>query len=131
MKPASARLPVSSIRRARPTRSSISAHSAPVRWSFQRIAGRSTASSAPSATRPCIWPEKPSGSPSFQPSSSRAERLACHQSSGSCSAQPGCGVESGYSRSTRASTSPAGEIAIALTPVVPTSSPVSLGSLRA
>ena len=42
---------------ARPTRSSISAHSAAVRWSFQRIAGRSTASSAPSATRPCIWPE--------------------------------------------------------------------------
>ena len=72
MKPASARFPVSSISRARPTRSSISAHSAPVRWSFQRIAGRSTASSAPSATRPCIWPEKPSGSPSFQPSSASA-----------------------------------------------------------
>ena len=43
MKPGSARLPVSSIRRSRPTRSSISAHSAAVRWSFQRIAGRSDA----------------------------------------------------------------------------------------
>ena len=44
MKPASARLPVSSIRRSRPTRASISAHSSPVRPSFQRIAGRSTRS---------------------------------------------------------------------------------------
>ena len=35
----SARLPVSSISRSSPTRASISAHSAPVRWSFQRIAG--------------------------------------------------------------------------------------------
>ena len=41
VKPVSARLPVSSISRSRPTRSSISAHSAAVRWSFQRIAGRS------------------------------------------------------------------------------------------
>ena len=40
MNPVSARLPVSAISRSRPIRSSISAHSAPVRWSFQRIAGR-------------------------------------------------------------------------------------------
>ena len=44
MKPGSARLPVLAIRLSRPSRSSISAHSAPVRWSFQRIAGRSTCS---------------------------------------------------------------------------------------
>ena len=48
---------------------------------------------------------------------------ARHQSSGSCSAQPGCGIESGYSSSARASTSPVSEIRIALTPVVPTSRP--------
>ena len=44
--PGSARLPVSSTSREKPTVSSISAHSAPVRWSFQRIAGRSTRSAA-------------------------------------------------------------------------------------
>ena len=67
-----------------------------VRWSFQRIAGRRTRSSASSTTSPCICPESPIG-----PSGSRA-RHACaarHQSSGSCSAQPGCGVESGYGSS--------------------------------
>ena len=66
MKPVSARLPVSAISRSSPTRSSISAHSAPVRWSFQRIAGRRTRSSASSTTSPCICPERPTG-PSGQP----------------------------------------------------------------
>ena len=42
VKPVSARLPVSWIRRSSPTRSSISAHSAAVRWSFQSSAGRTT-----------------------------------------------------------------------------------------
>ena len=59
MKPVSARLPVSETSRSNPTAASISAHSAAVRWSFQRIAGRSTRSAASSATSPCIWPEKP------------------------------------------------------------------------
>ena len=59
MKPVSARLPVRAISRSSPMRSSISAHSAPVRWSFQRIAGRSTRSAASRATRPCICPESP------------------------------------------------------------------------
>ena len=54
VKPVSARLPVSAIRRSRPTRSSISAHSAAVRPSFQRIAGRITSLAASSATKPCI-----------------------------------------------------------------------------
>ena len=59
MKPVSARLPVRAISSASPIRSSISAHSAAVRWSFQRIAGRSTASAESSATSPCICPESP------------------------------------------------------------------------
>ena len=44
VKPGSARLPVSSTSRSRPSVDSISSHSAPVRPSFQRIAGRMTAS---------------------------------------------------------------------------------------
>ena len=60
--------------------------------------------------------------------SCRERELGCArtQSSGSCSAQPGCGVESGYPSSADASTSPSGVIAIALTPVVPTSRPTSV-----
>ena len=56
VKPVSARLPVSRISRSSPTRSSISAHSAAVRWSFQRIAGRRTSPRSSRTTRPCIWP---------------------------------------------------------------------------
>ena len=44
-------------------------------------------------TRPCIWPESPIGGDSA-PSRASAASAARHQSSGSCSAQPGCGVES-------------------------------------
>ena len=94
VKPVSARLPVSAIRRSSPTRSSISAHSAAVRWSFQRIAGRSTRSSASSTTRPCICPESPIAAGSTS-SAASARCAACHQSSGSCSDQPGCGIDSG------------------------------------
>ena len=59
VKPGSARLPVSDSSRSSPIVSSISAHSAAVRWSFHRIAGRSTRSSASSATSPCICPDNP------------------------------------------------------------------------
>ena len=75
------------------SRSSISAHSAAVRPSFQRIAGRITRSSSSSTTRPCICPESP-----IRPGRDARASAACaarHQSSGSCSAQPGRGVESG------------------------------------
>ena len=41
-------------------------------------------------------------------SAASARSVARHQSSGSCSAQPGRGVESGYSSSALASTSPVG-----------------------
>src|SRR5262249_12662425 len=61
------------------------------------------------------------------PTATSARCAACHQSSGSCSAQPGRGVESGYPSSARASTLPRSSIAIALTPVVPTSMP-TIGS---
>ena len=93
MKPVRARLPVSAMRRSSPMRSSISAHSAAVRWSFQRIAGRRTSPRSSRQTRPCIWPDRPTR-PSEAPSRVSAASLARHQSSGSCSAQPGCGVES-------------------------------------
>ena len=92
MKPGSARLPVSASSRSSPSAASISAHSAPVRWSFQRIAGRSTRSPSSSTTSPCICPESPIGPAGIRASAACAAR---HQSSGSCSAQPGCGVESG------------------------------------
>ena len=42
-----------------PTRRSISAHSAAVRWSFQRIAGRITRRSRSRNTAPCICPVRP------------------------------------------------------------------------
>jgi glyoxylase-like metal-dependent hydrolase (beta-lactamase superfamily II) len=129
VKPVRARFPVSEIRRSRPMRSSISAHSAPVRWSFQRIAGLSTRSRSSRQTRPCIWPERPTRA-GCTPSVARAERLATHHCSGSCSDQPGCGVDSGYSSSALAMTSPSGVIAIALTAVVPTSRPTQIGSGR-
>src|SRR5262249_32113621 len=61
--------------------------------------------------------------PASTPSSASARSLARSQSSGSCSDQPGRGVESGYSSSAEATTSPSGVTAIALTPVVPTSRP--------
>ena len=95
VKPVSARLPVSSTRRSKPTRRSISSHCAAVRWSFHRIAGRITRSAASSATSPCIWPLSPMPAISSQSSASSAASVARHQSSGSCSAQPGRGVDSG------------------------------------
>src|SRR5919199_1479973 len=52
-----------------------------------------------------------------------AASAAFHQSSGSCSDHPGCGDKVPYGFSERASMSPSGERAMALTPVVPTSSP--------
>ena len=125
VKPVSARLPVAAISSSSPIRDSISSHSAPVRWSFQRIAGRSTCSSASSATSPCIWPDRPI--PATSPRAELLERLLRrrHQSSGSCSAQPGFGVESPYSSSARPTTSPSSEMASALRPLVPTSIPTA------
>ena len=52
------------------------------------------ARSASSTTSPCICPERPIAAGST-PSAASARCAACHQSSGSCSDQPGCGIESG------------------------------------
>ena len=125
VKPVSARLPVREISRSSPTRSSISAHSAAVRPSFQRIAGRTTSSCASSATRPCICPPRPmpAGSPARSRSRASTACDAVHQSCGSCSAHPGRGVASPYSSSSTASTSPSGPTAMPLVELVPTSSP--------
>ncbi len=64
MKPVRASFPVSSISRCRPTSSRISSHSAPVRWSFHRIAGRSGSSELSSRTAPCICPARPTAATS-------------------------------------------------------------------
>jgi len=81
-----------------PTRSSISRHSAEVRWSFQRIARRITRSFLSRKTEPCIWPDSPiaftsAGLTLACFTARRTERIvACHQSSGSCSLQRGLGT---------------------------------------
>ena len=96
MKPASARLPVSSISRSRPTRSSISSHCFCVRPSFHRIAGRSG--------RSFVVERDEAVHLARQPDAERAVGLALVEhlggglppvSSGSCSLQPGRGVDSG------------------------------------
>jgi hypothetical protein len=98
VKPVSERLPVASTSaESPPSRSSISAASVAVRWSFHSSAGRSTESDESRATSPCICPLRP-----MPPSSPTAELRvastfsdACHHSSGSCSVQPGRGVSNG------------------------------------
>ena len=57
--PVSASLPVISISRSGPTAARMASHSAAVRWSFHRIAGRRTSPAASSRTSPCIWPVSP------------------------------------------------------------------------
>ena len=65
----------------------------------------------------------PFGSPASSFSCFSTVSVARHQSSGSCSAQPGFGVERAYSASARASTVPSGSIAMPFVAVVPTSIP--------
>ena len=52
--------------------------------------------------------------------------VARHQSSGSCSDQPGFGVDSGYATSRRSSTSPSSATAMTFTAEVPTSMPIAV-----
>ena len=88
VKPVSARLPVSRIRRSRPTRSSISAHSAAVRWSFQRIAGRIALAAVVEDDEP-VHLARPADRRRLDRELVRARPASrVHQSSGSCSAQP-------------------------------------------
>ena len=116
--PASARFPVSEIRRSRPTRSSISAHSAAGAAVVPEDRRPDHAIAASSTTSPCICPDRPIG-PDGQPRQSRLGR-----------APPVLGILLGPARtrrrkrvpsSARPSTRPSGSIATALTPVVPTS----------
>ena len=69
---ARARGSAASARRARGSRRT----RAPVRWSFQRIAGRSTSPRASSSTRPCIWPVSPTAATSAPGRPGVGERLA-------------------------------------------------------
>ena len=125
VKPVSARLPVSSISRSRPTRSSISAHSAPVRWSFQRIAGRSTRSCASSATRPCIWPESPIAAGSTPSVRERRLRRLPPVLGILLRTIPAAASRADSRAPPARATSPLSVTATALTPVVPTSRPTS------
>ena len=121
----------SAVSRSAPVRRSIN-HSSPTRSSISPRISRALVVPEDRGRRPValvertrvIWPEKPidAGSTSR---SARAASVARHQSSGSCSAQPGLGIESGYSRSARPTISPSGVSASALTPLVPTSIPTS------
>ena len=83
-------------------------------------------------TDECICPEMPIAATRAS-AASRAPRaidasVACHHASGSCSAQPGCGVDIVSGDVADATTSPLGATRIALTPLVPTSSPRKSGS---
>ncbi len=80
--------------RSRPTRSVISSHCLPLRWSHQMMERRNTLPALSSITRPCICPERPT--PFMSAGSTRLSLITCsmvaaaalHQSPGSCSAQP-------------------------------------------
>ncbi len=129
VKPVKASLPVSSIKRVFPKRRRISSHCGPVRWSFQRMAGRKTSPASSNRVRPCICPVKPTAATSSpeSPISAKTWRILliapCHQSAGSCSLHKGCGVERGRSVVAVSVTFPASSISNALMPVVEASIP--------
>ncbi len=128
--PGSAGFMVSSRKRSRPTRSMIQRHSLAVRWSFHMMQGRNTRPWASSSTMPCIWPVRPMPASSVlsTPVERRTWRMeptvACHQSSGSCSAHSGRGVYMGYSTVALPTTRPSESISSVLAPVVPMSMPM-------
>src|SRR5664280_672051 len=68
----------------------------------------------------------PCGGPAAARNRASTASAARHQSSGSCSAQPGRGVENGYPASAAATTPPSASRASPLTPLVPTSNPNTL-----
>src|SRR6266545_3344793 len=94
--PVRASLPVIAISRSGPTAWRIASHSAPVRWSFHRMAGRSTSPARSSSTAPCICPVNPIATTSSPatPDDPRAAWMTAvapfHQRRGSCSLQSGC-----------------------------------------
>ena len=130
MNPVRAGLATRRIRASRPPAfSSISRHSAAVRWSFHNKAGRMTRPSVSRKTEPCIWPLRPS--PATSSGRNRPDPRTCctvstvatHQSSGSCSDQPGRGWSQGYSAVAEARIVPRSSMASVLVPEVPMSIP--------
>src|SRR5438477_6914239 len=121
-------LPVMATKRLAPTFSVIILHWSAVRWSLHKRAGRMTLSLLSRNTDPCICPVSPrprGGSRSCETTPLSTAWLASHHRSGSCSVQPGRGVDSGYSSDAAATTLPSRSIATARAPLVPTSSPIS------
>ena len=125
VKPASARLPLSATSRSIPSSCSMRVACGWLRPSFQRMAGRSGRRSAPSATSPCIWPDRPIPSAAAASRLRRTASVAVHQSSGSCSDQPGWGMEIGMGCSASSRTAPRSSITTPLAEEVPTSIPIN------
>src|SRR6185312_2100092 len=132
VKPGIARLPVI-VRKS--ASASSSAHSASLRPSFHRIAGRSTRPCASSTVAPCICPLSPIDSiadgarPCCTATSinwSIACSVACHQCSGSCSDQRGCGREIASGALALARSAPSRSSSTALTAEVPRSMPTNI-----
>src|SRR6185437_5637762 len=130
--PGIARLPVIARKSAR---LSSSAHSASLRPSFHRIAGRSTWPRESSSVAPCICPLSPiasiaagaiSSCTSCSNSWSIALSVACHHCSGSCSDQRGCGCDTLNGASTLARNAPSRSSSTALTAEVPRSMPTNI-----
>src|SRR6185295_18827560 len=92
------------------------------------IAGRNTSSLESRRTKPCICPERPTALISSLDDCDKTSRttviVACHQSSGSCSAHPVRVETKGTcSAVAEATTLPSGSITTARVPPVPTSMP--------
>ena len=98
------------------------------RASFHRIAGRSGRPSAARSNAACIWPDRPTARSAAKASGAAARTLATtasvarHQSSGSCSDQPGRGRDTARATAPSARTSPS-STSTAFTAEVPTSIP--------
>ncbi len=129
VKPVRASLPVIRMSRSGPTAWRIASHSAPVRWSFHRIAGRSTAPASSSSTAPCIWPVRPMAwmSDPATPVDPMTDRIAVtapsHQRPGSCSLQSGRGTSKPYSAAPTPRTAPDSSMRTAFVAVVDASMP--------
>jgi hypothetical protein len=89
-----------------------------------------TSSFSSSKTAPCIWPESPTAAmdsaarPEACSALRTARAAARHQSRGSCSAQPGCGLAKlACSSVPEARTAPCSSRIAARVPLVPTSIP--------
>ena len=129
--PGRASLPVIAIRRSRPTISRIASHSAAVRWSFHRIAGRRTSSRLVERDEAVHLAGQPDGlrraaasAPAASSAARTAIRVASHHRPGSCSLHRGCGVSYGVrGRPHRSHDCPRRPCSRALVAVVETSSP--------